>query len=174
MRFSPAGALSSLLVGLAVLAADRLHKFVQLDILDWTGGEAVAVTSFFNYVLVWNTGVSYGLLSGVPPAAILAITGVAMVFLAWWWVATGAPRVRLGLALCLGGALSNLIDRWLWGAVADFFHFHWAGWSFYVFNIADMAISLGAVVLIFDALWPKRDGATTLRPDSGLKRRDEV
>jgi signal peptidase II len=60
--------------------------------------------------------------------------------------------VRCGLALALGGALSNALDRALYGAVADFFHFHWGDWSFYIFNLADTAISLGVVLLLLDAL----------------------
>ena len=54
--------------------------------------------------------------------------------------------------LCIGGALSNAVDRLLYGAVADFFHFHWQAWSFYIFNIADMMISFGVLLLILDLL----------------------
>ncbi|MNT97642.1 Lipoprotein signal peptidase [compost metagenome] len=69
----------------------------------------------------------------------------------WWWRASDM-LVRLGLALCVGGALSNALDRLIYGAVADFFHFHWAGWSFYIFNLADMAITLGVILLFIDLL----------------------
>ena len=58
--------------------------------------------------------------------------------------------IPMGLALCIGGALSNALDRLLYGAVADFFHFHWQHYSFYIFNIADMAITLGVILLIAD------------------------
>jgi signal peptidase II len=53
---------------------------------------------------------------------------------------------------CIGGAASNAVDRILYGAVADFFHFHWGEWSFYIFNIADMAITLGVLLLILDLI----------------------
>jgi signal peptidase II len=69
-----------------------------------------------------------------------------------WWFRATSPLVRAGLALAIGGALSNALDRWLYGAVADFFHFHWEDHSFYIFNLADTAITLGVVLLVADLL----------------------
>jgi signal peptidase II len=74
----------------------------------------------------------------------------AIVGLSIWWLRTDAPLTRLGLAFAIGGALSNALDRLIYGAVADFFHFHWGTWSFYIFNIADMAITLGVILLLID------------------------
>lgn len=145
----------SLFLGLDVLIFDRLHKFYQLDIAGWTGGEVIPVTSFFDYILVWNTGISYGMLDWLPPISLLVVMAIAMIALAWWWWTDDALLTRLGIALAIGGALSNAIDRVIYGAVADFFHFHWGSYSFYVFNIADVAISLGVVLLIFDVLRPR-------------------
>ena len=68
--------------------------------------------------------------------------------------------MRAGLALCIGGALSNLADRVLYGAVADFFHFHVGDWSFYIFNLADVAITLGVLLLILDVVGVGRGKAT--------------
>ncbi|MNL18897.1 Lipoprotein signal peptidase [compost metagenome] len=79
----------------------------------------------------------------------------------WWWRASDL-LVRLGLALCVGGALSNALDRLVYGAVADFFHFHWGSWSFYIFNLADVAITLGVILLFVDLLGPRR--RSTKRP----------
>jgi len=118
----------------------------------WRGGEVVPLTSFFDYVLVWNTGISYGLLDSLPVWALGLVMLVAIFALGLWWWRSPALLVRLGLSLCIGGALSNALDRLLYGAVADFFHFHWGAWSFYIFNIADMAITLGVVLLLADAL----------------------
>ena len=80
--------------------------------------------------------------------------GAAMALLAIWWARTDRLYARLGLALALGGAVSNAIDRMLYGAVADFFHLHWGDYSFYVFNLADMAITFGVIFLIIDLLRP--------------------
>ena len=145
----------SLFLGLDVLIFDRLHKFYQLNVVGWTGGEVIPVTSFFDYILVWNTGISYGMLDWLPPVSLLVVMAIAMIALGWWWWNDDALLTRLGIALAIGGALSNAIDRMIYGAVADFFHFYWGSYSFYVFNIADVAISLGVVLLIFDVLWPR-------------------
>jgi signal peptidase II len=142
--------ITSVPVGLAAFALDRGHKFFQVDIVGWRGGEVVRVTPFFDYVLVWNTGVSYGLLGGVPILVLGLIIAVALTALVvWWWRATH-PLVQIGLMLCIGGAASNALDRVLYGAVADFFHFHWGNWSFYIFNLADTAITFGVLLLLLD------------------------
>ena len=118
----------------------------------WRGGEIVPVTSFFDYVLVWNTGISYGLFGDMPVWALGIVMLVAIIGLSVWWWRSDMPLVRLGLALCIGGALSNALDRLVYGAVADFFHFHWGSWSFYIFNIADVAITFGVLCLFADMI----------------------
>jgi len=166
--------LPSLLLGLLAFALDRGHKFAQVSTdcigaaasvciervgalrpatpLGWSGGEIVPVTPFFDYVLVWNTGVSYGLFGDLPVWVLGLVAAVAIVGLGIWWWRTSDTLVRFGLMLVIGGALSNALDRLLYGAVADFFHFHWQDWSFYIFNIADMAITAGVLLLILDVL----------------------
>ncbi len=148
----------SLLLGFLAFAIDRGQKFYQINIAGWRGGEVVPVTDFFNYMLVWNRGISYGFLTGLPQYLILALVGAAMILLAVWWFSANTFLVKAGLALALGGALSNALDRYLWGGVADFFHFFINGWSFYVFNLADVSISIGASLLIIDLLVSLKDG----------------
>ncbi|WP_233280493.1 signal peptidase II [Devosia rhizoryzae] len=128
------------------------YAYNPLTLTGWRGGEVISVTPFFDYVLVWNTGISYGLLDGLPVWTLGAVMLVAIVALSVWWWRTSVFLVRLGLAFCIGGALSNALDRLIYGAVADFFHFHWGSWSFYIFNIADMAITLGVILLFADLL----------------------
>lgn len=136
----------------AATCVEVFTSYVPFAMTGWRGGEVVRVTDFFDYVLVWNTGVSYGLLDGLPVWVLGAIMLVAIVALSVWWVRADSAVVRLGLAFCIGGALSNALDRLIYGAVADFFHFHWGTWSFYIFNIADVAITLGVILLIADLL----------------------
>lgn len=131
---------------------DIFTNYLPFAMTGWRGGEIVPVTPFFDYVLVWNTGISYGLLDGLPVWTLGAIMMVAIIGLSVWWWRTDAPLVRLGLAFAIGGALSNALDRLIFGAVADFFHFHWGTWSFYIFNIADMAITLGVILLLVDLI----------------------
>lgn len=145
-----ATALVSLFWGAGAFALDRLHKFYQIAMQGWQGGEMVSVTDFFDYILVWNKGISYGLLGNVPIWVLGALIVVALsALVVWWWRSTHL-LVQIGLMLCIGGALSNALDRILYGAVADFFHFHWQQYSFYIFNIADMAITFGVLLLILD------------------------
>jgi len=127
-------------------------SYVPFSMTGWRGGEIVRVTDFFDYVLVWNTGISYGLFDFLPVWALGLLMMVAIVALSIWWVRADSALTRLGLAFCIGGALSNAIDRLLYGAVADFFHLHWGSWSFYIFNIADVAITVGVILLIADLL----------------------
>ena len=174
--------LASLMVAILAFGIDRAHKAVQVSadciaigaapcveiftrhvpfaMTGWRGGEVLRVTDFFDYVLVWNTGISYGLFDSLPVWALSVVMIVAICALSVWWWRASEILVRLGLALCVGGAISNAIDRLLYGAVADFFHFHWGSWSFYIFNIADMAITFGVILLFVDLL-----GLTRRRKD---------
>ena len=157
MSFSSKGAVLSLLIGLSGFAIDRAHKFYQINIKGWSGGELVSVTGFFDYLLIWNRGVSFGLFKNLPPVLLFALIGVAfLVLFIWWWRAKNSV-LRTGLALCLGGALSNIVDRWLYGAVADFFHFYRGKYSFFVFNTADFLISVGVFLLLIDMLIPEKN-----------------
>ena len=154
-KLNQKSALFSLFIGVDALITDRVHKFYQINIEGWTGGEFYSFLPFLDYTLVWNRGVSYGLLSGLPQPIIMLVTGMAFAMLSWWWFTSKTFLIRAGLALALGGALSNIIDRFQYGAVADFFHLHWGAQSFFVFNIADAAITLGASLLIIDLFMSK-------------------
>lgn len=125
----------------------------------------IVVLPFLDLVMVWNRGVSYGLLPAGGLTGTLLLSGfslVAVVVLSWWM--TRADRIALtaGLGLIIGGALGNVIDRILYGAVADFFHLHAYGRDWYVFNVADAAITIGVVMLLVDAF---------LRPEGSAGRR---
>jgi len=133
--------------------------YVPEALTGWRGGEILSLTSFFDYVLVWNTGISYGLLDGQPAWVLGIVMVIAIIALAVWWWRSDELLIRLGLALCIGGALSNALDRLFYGAVADFFHFHWGSWSFYIFNLADVAITFGVILLLADLIGLGRKGA---------------
>ena len=116
----------------------------------------IEVTPFFNLVMGWNFGVSFGMLDSVPelgtwllPSAAVAITAVLVV----WLNRVDRLRPAIGLGLIIGGAIGNLIDRLRFGAVADFLDFYAWGHHWPAFNAADSAITVGAVVLILDSLF---------------------
>jgi len=119
-------------------------------------GDAVPVLPFFNLVMTWNPGISYGLFPATGPGigllvlfALGAITG-----LGWWLWNAERRTLTIGLGLVIGGALGNLVDRVVYGKVADFFHFHAFGYDWYVFNVADAAITFGVIALLYDTLAP--------------------
>lgn len=140
------------LAAAAVVLADRLAKWLMLGWL--RPGETVEVTGFFNLVLVFNRGAAFSFLADAPGWQTPFFAAVAMVAAAVvsWMLWRHPARTLLcgGLALILGGALGNLWDRLAWGAVADFLDFHAFGWHWPAFNIADSAITLGAVILIVE------------------------
>jgi signal peptidase II len=148
-----------LLVVVATVIVDQVAKFWLLYVFDLAGRVRVALTSFLDLVVTWNTGISYGLLQrqGLAAAwALLAFKMAAVVFL-WLWLARASSRLTAAaLGLIIGGALGNAIDRLHWPGVMDFvlFHIETAGLSFrwYVFNLADVAIVAGVAGLLYDSL----------------------
>jgi signal peptidase II len=112
----------------------------------------IGVLPFFNIVMVWNQGVSYGWLWWVGPTLLALFTMAVVAVLGFWLWISRRMILTVGLGLVIGGALGNLIDRLVYGKVADFFHFHGGGYGWYVFNVADAAITFGVIALLYDAL----------------------
>lgn len=146
-------------IALAVALGDRVVKWLLIDVVDLAAG-AIAVTPFFNLVMVWNTGVSFGLLqddwAGLP-WLLSAIALLVSAALGWWLARVEQRWVAAALGLVIGGALGNVIDRLAYRAVADFFDFHLAGFHWPAFNVADSAIVIGVALLLIDGLFAKRE-----------------
>lgn len=140
------------------LALDQGSKLLLLytfHFIDMGPGDRVPVLPFFNLVMVWNPGVSYGLFPARSPAGtalIVVLTMAAVAGLGWWLWRANRKILAAGLGLVIGGALGNLIDRLIYTRVADFFHFYFRGFDWYVFNIADCAIAVGVAALLYDAM----------------------
>ncbi len=140
-----------LAIAVLALAADQLHKYWMIEIYRIGERGRVEITSFFDLVMAWNPGISYGLLPQDSAAGRLLLVGFSILAVAalFLWMSNAASRpVAVSIGLIVGGALGNLIDRLLHGAVADFFSFHYAGFYWYIFNIADVAITVGVIGLI--------------------------
>ncbi len=150
-----------LAVALVSTIADQALKLWLLFVVDLGARGIVTLTPFLDLVLTWNKGISYGLFQQDGPLgqwALLALKAIAVMLL-WIWLARASSRLTaVALGLIIGGAIGNAVDRFAYGAVADFvlFHLTTASFSFkwYVFNLADVAIVAGVVGLLYETLLP--------------------
>ena len=151
-----------LLVGAIVLATDQLSKWWVLHGLDLPDLRQVVVLPVLNLTMVWNRGVTFGLLNGLGSWGHVLLAGIALgvvVALGFWLRQAESKVVGLAIGAIAGGAIGNVIDRVRFGAVVDFIHAHvqlgGQEWSWYVFNLADAAIVCGVAALVLDGLWPR-------------------
>ena len=149
-----------IVAAVATLVADQAFKLWLLFVFDIGHRGAVSVTPFFDLVLAWNTGISYGWFQNDSPAGaaiLLAIKAVAVVLLAIWMARSQTRLATIGLGLIIGGAIGNAIDRLAYGAVVDFALFHVQfgekTYNWYVFNFADVAIVAGVIALLYDSFF---------------------
>jgi signal peptidase II len=137
---------------LAIVVADQLSKWVVLE--RFAPGERREVTEFFNLVLVFNKGAAFSFLADAPgwqtPLLVIFALVAAVIVSVMLLRSPGRRMFAAGLALILGGALGNVIDRLRFGHVVDFVDLHAAGWHWPAFNVADSAITVGAVLLILE------------------------
>jgi signal peptidase II len=150
-----------LVAAAGALIADQGSKLALLygfGFLHMVPGQSVRLLPFFNLVMVWNPGISYGLFpaSSLWGTALLVLISLAAIAgLGYWLWGMTSLSLAIGVGLVIGGAIgNNLIDRVVYGRVADFFYFHAFGYGFYVFNVADIAITFGAVAIIYEVLKP--------------------
>jgi len=159
------GPSSALALGVAVVTCgvDQAHKWWMLLIYEIREKGRVEVTPFLDLVFVKNTGISYSLFDQDSYEGQLLLAGFAlMVSLAMWvWIARSGRNkwLAVSLGLIIGGAIGNAIDRLIIGGVADFFSLHAYGFYWYVFNIADVAIVAGVILLLYESLWLSRNDA---------------
>jgi signal peptidase II len=141
-------------LALLILIADQFTKVLILGY--YRLGDATYVTPFFNLVRVHNAGAAFSFLTNAGGWQRWFFTGIgiaAAIFIVWMLKShPGQKLFSFALACILGGAVGNVIDRTLYGYVVDFLDFHYAGWHFPTFNIADSTITIGAVCLILDEI----------------------
>jgi len=157
-RFLTSHLRPGIIAAVATLAIDQASKLWLLFVFDIARRGAVRVTPFFDLVLAWNIGISFGWFQNDDPVAqivLMAIKAVAVIVLAIWMSRSRTLLATLALGLIIGGAIGNAIDRFAYGAVVDFalFHVQIAGKTFnwYVFNFADVAIVAGVAALLYDS-----------------------
>ena len=149
-------ALVWLWLSLLIVAADQLSKWFIVN--QFEVFEVYPLGPLLELTRLHNTGAAFSLLaqaSGWQRWFFVALAGTISAAIVWWLYtlpARGHPWLAIGLSLVLGGACGNAVDRLLHGHVVDFLHFHWQQWYYPAFNVADIAISTGAAMLVVDAL----------------------
>jgi signal peptidase II len=146
------------IAALLVLVLDQATKLWLLFVFDIAHRGAVEVTPFFDLVLAWNVGISFGWLQSenqFAQIALMAVKAIAVIVLAIWMARSRNLIATIALGLIIGGAIGNAIDRFAYGAVVDFalLHIQLGGKTFnwYVFNLADVAIVAGVAALLYDS-----------------------
>ena len=165
---SRANGLRWLWVSAAVIGADYATKAAMLAVFH--PGEERPFTSFFSLILTFNTGAAFSLGAGAggwQRWVFAAVAVAASVLIVWLLKRGGSAAYCLGLALILGGALGNLWDRLAIGQVVDFLLLHYERWSWPAFNVADSAISIGAVLLIVDSFRQRHAAGPRARATTG-------
>ncbi len=138
-----------------LFAADQITKYLVTREL-WPGQLVVVVPRFLNIILTRNTGGPFSLFPG-KPALFAALSVAAICLLGYLFVKLGdRPAASLAAAAVLAGAAGNLADRFHYGYVVDFIDAHWGPWHWYVFNVADAAITVGALGLVVATAWEDR------------------
>jgi signal peptidase II len=143
-------------VAIVTLVLDQASKLYMLHVFDLPARKEVQVAPFLDFVMVWNRGISYGLFQqdGWGRWALVALAVAAVAALTVWLARTVSRLAAWSIGLLIGGAIGNAIDRAVYGAVVDFVSVHASGYHWYVFNIADAAIVIGVIGLVWEALLP--------------------
>jgi signal peptidase II len=146
-----------LVIAAIIIAVDQISKMYLIDLMArYPSG--IEVTSFFNLVMVWNRGVSFGMFAGDDVRWILVGVAVIISIVVFFWLRKATNKLlAIGLGLVLGGAIGNIIDRVRFGAVADFFDFDLIFMRWPAFNVADMAIVVGVIVILLENLFQGRN-----------------
>lgn len=144
---------AALVTGLIVLILDQITKALALKFM---ASGPIAVLPFFNLVLVWNRGVSFGMLSGdsaYGPLLLIILSLVIIGCMVVWLTRIEDKWLSVAVCCVIAGALGNVIDRIRFSAVVDFLDFHAFGWHYPAFNVADSAIVLGIAFVLFDSIF---------------------
>ena len=144
-----------LITSLSIFFIDFSTKYFLLNFYDLENKGKVFITPFMDFVLVYNPGISYGLLGGggeIQRVVLIVLSLLIIAYLIYWIRESNSNFISFGICLIIGGALGHMIDRILYGKVIDFISLHVFDYYWYVFNIADIAIVSGGIsVLIYSA-----------------------
>lgn len=171
----------AVIIAVVIFVIDQATKLTFLYLYDLRIHAPLVLAPFAELIVVWNRGISYGLFQQETEFGrwMLVVVSIgASIGLGIWMMRTPARLLAASLALIVGGALGNAVDRIAYGAVFDFVHLHFGSFSWYVFNVADAAIVAGVVGLLYDSLVlePRRTRAEQRTSSTGVppqESRDE-
>jgi len=146
------------LTAIIVIIADQITKFWIIDKI-MLPPRIITINEYFNIVLTWNNGISFGLFNNDNKINALVISSIAIViilFLIRLLSKAETKKLNIGFGLIIGGAVGNIVDRSIYGAVMDFLDLHIGTYHWPAFNIADSSITIGAIILIADSLFSQK------------------
>ena len=149
-------------LAVAIVVLDQATKWWLLLIMKQNNGRFIEVAGFFDIVLVWNRGVSFGMFNndaGLNGLLFSLLAAVIVVALLVWLRRAASVLIGIAIGLVVGGAVGNVIDRLRLGAVIDFLDFHLGSWHWPAFNVADAAICVGVGLMIVDGLLTRREAS---------------
>lgn len=145
-------------VAVAIFVSDQISKHLILNLFQDATQRYFEITPFFNIVLAWNPGISFGMFGDVGdhgPDILIGLSLIISAALAVWLTKAETRLSALAFGLIIGGALGNVIDRFRFGAVTDFLDVHVLGYHWPAFNVADSAIVIGAALIVWESLFAK-------------------
>lgn len=154
-----------ILAGLIIVADQFTKWLIMVEVMQ--PPRVIPVMPSLNIVMAWNTGVSFSMLSESGPMLLAGLAILVSLGLFVWLMRLPDPLPAYGIGLVIGGAIGNVIDRFRFGAVFDFIDFYVGNWHWPAFNLADSAITVGVLLLLFDGLFQGRDrGKNSTRPEA--------
>jgi len=150
----PPSFLIGIFTAIVAFACDQASKWYLISVMDIAHRPPIEVTPFFNLVMVWNQGISFGMFAGAgQPYLLVTLSIIICLFLLSWLRKIELRWLAFAIGMVIGGAMGNVVDRLRHGAVADFFDFYIKNSHWPAFNIADSCIFIGVVLLCIDSMF---------------------
>ena len=148
----------NLLFIIGIFALDRLTKIAIINSTDLYGEKIFTITSFLNLNLIWNDGIAFGMLSFQEKNYYNFLTGIIiLITIIIFWMITKTTKIeKVAFMMIFGGSIGNIFDRLYYSSVPDFIDFHINNFHWFIFNVADIFITLGVILLIILEFFPKK------------------
>ena len=142
---------SNLFFVISIFLLDRASKLIVIQITNDTGEAKISLTSFLNLNLIWNDGIAFGLFSFSEKIYynLLTLVIILVIFIVFWMIIRTNGIEKLSFMMIFGGSIGNVFDRIYYSSVPDFIDIHFNNYHWFIFNVADIFISIGVLLLIY-------------------------